>query len=575
MQEDNKPKGIKPDLNIDVEEPGGGEPNWADLCKTPDVITNEEQEFLPVDESIFDSSDKDDEPDEKEPQSSSSQSKLESSAETKAVVDHSQSANSSGMKKIVDNEECEDRKAAPDPKTEKSIDDKGEDRHASSEPQTEKNAATEEDSEPKANASEELDQNIADALKMSQQVMEERLQAAEELSKRKSLAEKSVNDAKTDSDSNTAFDLDNVCHDNLDAGSDNSAVESLKEDVTSNEEATHPEGEGSLAHKHSTQVDDDRAIPKEPDVSVEGDDPTSKNKDKVPSNERRSKVDEKDDEEPMNSEVSSKFENCSVQGSSSKNSEIETNKGLDSESSRCEKLETIEASESSKKVADYEEIKIGEGVSNKRNSSQKPKESGINDTSGSANDVKRTAPIRVPSGHTSDLKTVPNEDREQWNREQLKGLQHIVLDDRCTKFFVIEAKPSDLADSFRTNRFLLTSLSVIGDVLKKHLPPPVVFFILSQIPTNVKRLCAVALATSKPYKFDVRNKAGEWHVIELFNLHFLCKARSRRSWNLTFGHQDEVQRSIVNRILGEYAKSIRKGLIDKLQDDETQMKNVS
>jgi len=557
-QEDNKPKGTKPDLNIDVEEPGGGEPNWADLCKTPDVITNEEQEFLPVDESIFDSSDKDDEPEDKEPQSSSGQGKLESSAEAKAVVNDKQTSNSSGTKKSADNKESGDR-IPSEPKTEKSVDDKeGEDQQASS--------------ETKVNASGELDQNKADALRMSQQVMEERLRAAEELSKKKSLAEKSIEDAKTDPNSNTALDLDNVSHGKLDARSDDSAVELLKEDGTSNEEAACPEGEGSLEHKHNSQVNE-KTISEEPDVPAEGDDSSSKDKDKAPSNEGKSRIEEKGDEEPTNSEVSSKFENCSVQGSSSKNSEIETNKGLDSERNRYEKLETTKASESPKRVSDNEEIKIAKGMSNKSDSTRKPEGSSNKDTAGSCNDVRRTAPFKVPSGSADDFKTLPNEDREQWNREQLKGLQHTDLDNRYTKFFVIDAKPSDLADSFRTNRFLLTSLSVIGDVLNKHFPRPVVFFMLSQTPTNVKRLCAIALAKSKPYKFDVRNKAGEWHVIELFNLQYLCKARSRRTWNHTFEHQDELRRAFANRILGEYARSIRKGFIDKLQDDETQMKN--
>ena len=175
----------------------------------------------------------------------------------------------------------------------------------------------------------------------------------------------------------------------------------------------------------------------------------------------------------------------------------------------------------------------------------------------------------------SEVKSLPNEDRQRWIHTQLQGLQDSVLDNRNARYFVIEATKNALVRAFSTKRFLVVSMDAVREALTMQARNPVVLFMVLRTPNGDCRLCAIAVAISEPYSFDVRNKAGEWRVVEIFDLRFLCKAKSHNLLDRSYRHQEELRRAIANRILGGYAKSIKTGLIDKLMDEERWENNVS
>ena len=593
--------------------------NWADLCGTPDINDDEEQEFLPLDESVFESNDNDNAVDVEEPHPSSKQGNITLSADTKPVPVDSQttgkikqendSVDQGGKEgningkdgSIIVNEEVVDQQKTVEPNVE----------------------------EVKSIASGEFVNNglvdQVDILKKSQQVIEERLRVASNLSKVKSKG--GVNKQLLDIDlrsecgnNKKGGKLEGISKDSLRAAEvrefpnlrkTKEAILSKSDDPLVKREGTSKqEGsivisaenicsqeDGSSLKQNDSQIKCEEEVSKEGDASLKGDCPSLKDKNKALLIEDCSKPEEKDNEEPTNSELNNKFENCSVQTSEVKNNskrsaamvdttEVKTSVGLNNEKDAGQRSD--------------EDGNI-EGSSIETDPSKNPETNANSDGPGVISDMARRRKneiLRASTGsesppcqrshrdnvrmnrnepvvHNENLKTVQSEDREGWKAAQFKGLQDHVLDNRTTRYFVIEIGQRELASTLKTKRCLLPLTGPIADALETHLPQPVVIFMLLPVPNRGLKLCAIASALSKPYSFDASGKFGERRKINLFDLRFLCKAKTRNLWSHPSRHQDELKRGHANGILGEYARSIKNGLIDRILDKEQQGQNVS
>ena len=610
--------------------------NWADLCRTPDVNDNEEHEFLPLDESVFDSDCKVNEPSTDEQQPSSKPGNLASTTSPTPAHDACQTTES-----VKPGEECfqQDEKKGGDSCNKRLLPNVDISTTTDENKDQEKVTGTI-DEEVKNKADEEIiEDNVighcdVDVLKKSQQVIEERLRAASEFSKKKPMATPEVELSKIGSRGDGTLPVKSTEVGNSDnAIATSEVLESThittgscntdawnKEETLTKEETKLSTVDESLGKKEDKAKQEDSAVLIAEDTCSEMENSAPvQDKSQIMIEEKKpeghdtphKEVDAsvKDDKAlPLTSSgANSEFENASCPEVNSITEKpaigVDTKKAdVDVKiAGGSEQEPTVSAcGDSSQATVDSANIKASKVVNITNERDKKSKVSNGSDSSEVGTDrtkkgMNGTSRPRFgnessshhrshhESGRTrhgdmmvyDDMKTLPNEDREKWNAAQLKGLQDSVLDKRFTKYFVVETETREIVSAFKTSRYLLTSLPDMKKVLMKHLPQPVILFMVLLTPNEGKRLSAIASVVSKPYSFKARTKSGDWRTIEIFDLKFLCKAKSRRPWDVPFRHQEELKRNIANRLLGEYAKSIKNGLIDKLLDDESHSQGVS
>lgn len=489
--------------------------NWADLCQTPDVNEGEEQEFLPLDESIFDSVHKLNE-------NKASDEFMPKQDESGSSTDMKSTDSAFGQKTgsfLPEKDRSDIHKLGSDVlkgNEENSGQNWGFKRNSDDEVMRSKSeignrfsretdGMNVDDSDVMKNFKEldicdydEMEPEL-DVLKKSEKVIQERLRTAARLSTK------------------------------------NAKVEEDSKDILSREK---------------------RVCDKEESMSLAGGEDWEK--DAMAMGNSVTKADQLHE---MNLEANDRFESSlgvRSEGRSEGRSEVRSDVWLNDEKQRF--LTTGNTDNCSISVESYRSSRGSDSSSSLPSDGGNKIERGL----GSRKRQKRSD----QTVYNEDLKTSFNEDRQKWLNLQLRGLSDPVLDNRNARYFVLEITQRDLVSAYKTNRVLSFSLDEIASALLKLPTNPVILLMVLKSGDGNARMCAIASAISSPYAFDIKTVKGDWKQIKLFDVKFLCKAKSRRIWEHTHGSQEELRRNIANRILGEYARSIRNGLVDKLMDDE-------
>ena len=161
---------------------------------------------------------------------------------------------------------------------------------------------------------------------------------------------------------------------------------------------------------------------------------------------------------------------------------------------------------------------------------------------------------------SKDIKTEPGEDIEGWRKEQLKGLSSRIIDERNTKFFVLDTSNYDLMTSYKTGRFYMPDNPILRTSMGSIAKDPIVLFFVND--REHRQISSLAYVSSPPTKFMAKGRE-----IELFGVTFLSKAKARKLCTFNYRPGDEMERKKALSLLGQYAGFISKGFVDKVLDE--------
>lgn len=576
-------------LTVDIDAPEEAA-NWADLCKTPDGNDGEEQEFLPLDESMFESVDNIGYP-------TDGQRVSISKEEEEIVADSTTMSNDSRKEEVVrlENGVIDDSTK----ELQASERDEGElmeaprgyenDSDGSVKPGvTSKDvSSTNHDEDDQVvdlpdhiDSTDHVDSGsnrklvegfkdvsisdvpcdyelASDIIKRSEEIVEERLRAASKLS---------MKQRKNDIENKplSAEEIDDVSV--MQMGNKVMNVEEKVIDTTKSPEMiTSITGVAEFGKTKASMEVNTATINEEGQESMSEDRGHLAKQDNIPESQYNleAAVEETSEKTPADAPTNSEVSNRIDKDPSGQSSDTNFN------------IERSEVAIGAKRVAGAADAETGRRSRWSGNSvGQKSQLESISKGFPAQRPQKRSS----EAVYNEDLKTTGKEDRQKWLDLQLRGLQDAALDHRNTRYFIVEINPRDLVSAYKTNRILTFSMGSIREALSSiHTYPVILFMVVRQGEANEAglRLCAIALASSPPYAFDVRQRFGDWREVELFDVKFLCKARSRKLLEGSHRHQDEIKRRFADRILGEYAKSIRNGLVDKLLDEISTEQRVS
>ena len=161
---------------------------------------------------------------------------------------------------------------------------------------------------------------------------------------------------------------------------------------------------------------------------------------------------------------------------------------------------------------------------------------------------------------SKDLRTDPGEDIEGWRKEQLKGLSSRIIDERNTKFFVLDTNNYDLMTSYKTGRFYMPDNPLLRTSMGSIAKDPIVLFFVND--REHRQISSLAYVSSPPTRFMAKGRE-----IELFGVNFLSKAKARKLCTYNYRPGDEMERKKALSLLGQYAGFISKGFVDKVLDE--------